>query len=188
MSQLDYTSQYFNLATNTKWIADIPFQKFRPDLKSYNITFNLTKMTLPEISQGMAEFKVGGETMPIGLGNRTDSKTITFNYVLSSDWHQFHLLYDWFNIMSNEHCIGTGTYTTMSDYMTDITVTLISEFKNPIMTITYHDSWLQSIAEVDADYQNVEDSVINHSFTIKYSRFTIVNHLQTLSTAISTPC
>ena len=171
----------YNLATGNKWILSIPFNLLEveplddevaePTFKE-TIAFNLYNFSIPEMSIGEASFSVFGVGIPIPTNTRNEDKSILFNYMLSSDWHQYKTLYKWFSLIANEDG-GSGT-NTPTNYLLDVTVTMISEFKNERFDIVFHGAWLQALDPIDLSYQNAEAN-ISHAFTLRYAYYTIEN-------------
>lgn len=170
-----YIPENYNLATGTKWYMIFPFQKIDPDIGSANVALNLFNFSLPEFSIGETEISLRGVSIPIPNGVRSESKQITFNYLLSSNWYQYQLLYKWFSIIANE--CGGQSAGNMGDYMLDLTVMIISEYKNPLFEIVFHNSWIANLASVDFNYQD-DDEVIHHSFDVNFSHYTIKNLIE----------
>lgn len=168
---MTYPPESYNLATGTKWYMYFPLHTILEDVRSEDAALNLYNFTLPEISSVELTFPINGIEYPIPGHTRSEDKTITFNYLLSSNWYQYFLLYEWFNLIAQE-CGGVGTpVSSPNEYLLDVTVMVISEYKNPLFQITYHNAWIKSLASVDFNYQD-EDEVISHSFDIAYSHFT----------------
>tara|TARA_R110002020_G_scaffold90534_18_gene220489 strand:+ start:1130 stop:1666 length:537 start_codon:yes stop_codon:yes gene_type:complete len=170
-----YIPENYNLATGTKWYMIFPFQKIDSTITSENIALNLFNFSLPEVSMGETEFGIRGVQIPVPNGVRDESKLITFNYILSANWYQYKLLYKWFSQIANE--CGGQTAPEMMDYMLDVTVMIISEYKNPLFEIVFHNAWIKNMAAVDFNYQD-DDEVIHHSFDINFSHYTIKNLIE----------
>jgi hypothetical protein len=163
--------QAYNLATGNKWIALLPLQKIISSYSPTKTCLNLCNFSIPELAMVENRISFNGSSVPIPGGHvRNDSKLITFNYMLASDWSQFRSLYTWFSLISNEE--GAASTNNMSDYMCDISVILLSEYKNPIFKIKYVGCWLKSLAEIEENYQGKGEN-IKHSFTIAYAYYKI---------------
>lgn len=171
----------YNLATGNKWILSIPFNLLNLDnldeeteapTFQESVAFNLYNFSIPQLSIGENTFDIGGAQFPIPTNVRNEDKSILFNYMLSSDWHQYKTLYKWFSLIADEDG-GSGT-DTPTNYQLDVTVTMISEFKNERFDFVFHGAWLQSLGDIDLNYQNAEAN-ISHSFTLRYGYYTIEN-------------
>ena len=134
---MSLSSTAYNLATGNKWILSIPFNLLEVEALSdeaevptfkETIAFNLYNFSIPALTIGESNFSVMGVQIPIPTNTRNEDKGILFNYMLSSDWHQYKTLYKWFSLIANEDG-GAGT-DTATNYLLDVTVTMISEFKN----------------------------------------------------------
>ena len=49
-----------NFATNTRWIASIPFYQIDSTLKTQDVAFNLTTFSIPEMTVGTTEIMYQG--------------------------------------------------------------------------------------------------------------------------------
>jgi hypothetical protein len=170
----------YNLATGNKWILSIPFHLLNAenDSEEDNLTFsdvvafNLYNFSIPSLSIGETSFSIGGVEFPIPTNVRNEDKTILFNYMLSSDWHQYKTLYRWFSLIADEE--GGSSTNIPTNYLLDVTVTMISEYKNEKFDIVFHGAWLQNLDTIDLNYQNAEAN-ISHAFTLRYAYYTIEN-------------
>ena len=174
----------YNLATGNKWILSIPFNQLliedglaadietTPATFLETIAFNLYNFSIPSLTIGEANFSMMGVGMPIPTLTRNEDKSILFNYMLSSNWNQYKTLYKWFSLIADEDG-GSGTDTS-SNYLLDVTVTMISEYKNDRFDIVFHGAWLQSLDTIDLNYQNAEAN-ISHAFNLRYAFYTIEN-------------
>lgn len=156
-----------NLATTTKWIAIIPLSMIDKRLaqETYeNIVLNLTSFSLPEYEIGSTEITKYGYAVEIPTYVRTQSKELTFEYLLSSDWHQWKILYQWLENTVQEIGAGRGEGT----YRIPVTVMLLSEFKKPIFEMKFEGCWIKRFGAVAMDYQDTDGSVVKHEFTLSY--------------------
>jgi len=160
----------YNLSTGNKWVLIIPFKSIDPTLSSDNFSLNLTNFSINDLSIGSTDFGIRGVRIPIPTISRNESKSITFNYMLSSNWRQYRLLYTWFNKIAKEG--GGADLNFMSKYMLDCTVYVLSEFKKKLFSITYFGSWISNLAKIDFNYQS-DGQQINHNFTLNYAYYEI---------------
>jgi hypothetical protein len=183
--------QGYNLLTGNKWILSIPFQQINPDLKYEDVCLNLTNFSLPDFTVSQSEFGIRGVSIPIPSKVRNESKSITFNYMLSHDWSQYKLLYKWFSLIVDESGRGTDSSDDPSGggippYLTDITVIMLSEYKNLTWSMVFRGAWISSLGSIDLNYQQGEEN-IQHSFTINYAYYEI-NDLLTDDEKDNTDC
>jgi hypothetical protein len=173
----------YNLATGNKWILTIPFHALNAedDTEEANlsfedvIAFNLYNFSIPSLSIGEADFSIFGVGIPIPTNTRNEDKSILFNYMLSSNWHQYRTLYKWFSLIAGED--GGSSTNTPSNYLLDVTVTMISEYKNEKFDLVFHGAWLKELDTIDLNYQNAEAN-ISHAFTLRYAYYTIENLIE----------
>jgi hypothetical protein len=160
----------YNLATGNKWVLSIPYKLVDPNLKRPDMVMNLVAFDPPDLSTGELSIFLRGIEYTLPNNMRNESKQIGVTYKPSSDFKQLKFLYQWFSNISDEN--GVPQADTSSDYMGKVSVTLISEYKTPLFTITYHDAWLNSISKLDLNYQS-GDNTLTHSFGFRYSYYTI---------------
>ena len=168
MDQFNINS--YNLASPNKWIMSIPYKVFDKETMQSDITLNLYKFNPPDFSTGYLPFYIQGIEFPIPNNIRNEDKTITAQYLPSSDFSQLKFLYTWFNLISDEFGVAVGK--NVLEFSGPVSVTLISEYKTPIFSITYHDAWLIGLDKLDLDYQTGGDT-LTHGFTLKYSHYTV---------------
>jgi len=167
-----------NLATTNKWIADIPLKNILTDLD--DVELNLVSFSVPAIEMSSSEISYLGDAVevPTGVINQGD-KTITFNYLISSNWGQYKNLWRWASTLATVNKTMTPTTrdplttaSTYAKYSLPIRVYLIKEFKDVEISIKYSNCWIKSFGELSLDYSD-ESTPINHSFTVAYSDFEI---------------
>ncbi len=158
------------LFTSPKWICEIPWHHINPELKADNMFFNLTSYNLPELTMGSTEIGHMGYNIEIPTAVRDADKTLTFEYLIGADLKQYLFLYDWFSLIADESGAGSNVGGLLSKITVPITVTLLSEFKKPLMAIKYHDCWLHTLGSFQLDYQD-DAEVVKHDFSIKYSKY-----------------
>lgn len=165
------SNRAYNLATQNKWLLVLPYKQIDTSFTVDNVAFNLTNFSLPSLEIGQVNFPIHGRDIPLPTGVQNESKAITFNYMLSSDWHQYRILYKWFNKISDDNNAFQDSYQNLT---MDITVYLLSEFKNPMFSIVFTGCWISSLQDIDLNYQSGEE-VIQHSFTINYATYKFVD-------------
>lgn len=166
----------YNLATNTKWLCQISLDKIFTDIHG-EVKLNLSSFRLPEIQLGYTE-ATGYLSKKIPVPTKIlnpDSQEITFEYLMSSNFHQYILLYRWIQritveMQKNTNFVQHGDPT---QYTVPINIFLLSEFKKPILKVTFNECWPQRLGELMFDYKVVGDDPITHSFTVKYNWFSI---------------
>jgi len=164
-----------NFATNTRWLASIPLDGIFSDLTG-GVKLNLTAFTIPEMEMGKASMDYLGYSavVPTNLINPGD-KQITFNYIISSNYHQYILLFKWLNMLSTNKIIEESEINArpaeFSTLRLPITVTMLSEFKKPIFAVKFHNCFINLMGALELMYQS-EDEVVTHEFTCTYTHFT----------------
>jgi hypothetical protein len=167
------TNRAYNLNTGNKWVAVIPFKLIDPDLSVDNVAFNLVNFTTPALEIGTAEFPIQGRDIPLPTGVQNEDKSLIFNYMMSSDWHQYKILYKWFNQISDENNAPQDTY---DQLVLPISIFFLSEFKTPLFSMNFEGCWISNLQDIDLNYQQGEEN-IQHSFTIRYATYSFDNLL-----------
>jgi hypothetical protein len=166
-----------NLATNTRWMAVIPFYQIDDSFKTGDVAFNLATFSLPEMSIGSTTVGYHGYEVEIPNFVRSGDKTVTFDYLMSSDWHQYLLLWQWANKIAKAPGSGTEEgVKNLGDISVPIRFYALSEFRKPIFEIVYNNCWIKDFGGISVDYQDSESSVILHSFTCAYTDFELIPH------------
>ena len=157
-----------NLATTVRWIAQIPFHQIDPDLTNEDVTFNIFSCNTPEISLGSNTVDFQGVPFEIPNGTKEGSKEIVFEYIMSSDWSQYLLLWDWAHKFVKENGAGATEELSM-EFAVPLHLYILSEFKKPIFQITYNNCWIKTFGEINLNYQDTEADEIIHSFSVVYT-------------------
>ncbi len=168
-----------NLATQNRWICVIPLQTIFKDLPKKRLALNLTSFSLPEFSVGTTDVSFQGVTMQIPNFVRTQSKEISLEYLISSDYFQYRILHKWLGLIVQQ--VGAGSNSSggfMTDFVLPIRVFLLSEFKNPVLEVVYNNCWIKSFGPLNLDSQNPSAPVIKHMFTVAYTDFTISDDIR----------
>jgi hypothetical protein len=155
----------YNLATNNKWILSLPYKIIEPTMDYKDAKFNLVAYTPSAMTVSNTSLGFQGISIPIATGVRAEDKTVTFKYNMSSDYSQYKFLYKWFSMASNE---DSQMEKTLKDRVLDITVYGLSEFKTPVIGFRYQGAWILSLGALD---YGVDPNNIVHSFTLKYTKF-----------------
>lgn len=174
MAKTQILGTNINMATSTRWMALINWQYIDPTYTTKNVAFNLTSFSLPEVALGSVEVNNFG--YPIEFPNYTIStnKILTFEYMLSSDFHQYKMLWNWANKITISDGSGApGNYN--GEFRLPIRFIALTEFKKPIFEIQYKDCWVKEIGPISFDYQDGDAMNIKHSFTCAYSNFEFIN-------------
>lgn len=171
-------AQNNNQAVTNKWVADIPISTIISDIEDTSLSLVTFSIPQTQISSSPISYMGDSVEIPTGVVN-PDDKTITFNYLLSSDWSQYKNLQKWVSLLSNVNSTidvaGQSPILSMSNYAIyslPIRVYILDEFKKMVMSIKYENCWISDFSEISLDYSD-DPQPINHSFTIKYSSFKI---------------
>lgn len=159
----------YNVATANKWYMSFPAKIIDPDYSQQYAVFNIVSLTTPEFSFGTTTISLGGAEYPIAASVRNESKIISMTYKMSSNYHQFKYFYKWASLIIGE---DGRTSHAFASYSVPITLTLLSEFKNPIFSITYHNAFLSRMDAIPFDYQGTADT-ITHRVDFQYSHYTV---------------
>lgn len=172
---MDHTNRLtdqVNLASKNRWIFSIPWRQINPDYSSEYFSLNIAKFATPKLETATLNVPARGGTLPYPNGVRTEQKRVRIDFLLSANYSQYKILYEWFNTISNETDGGTHpSKSPPSSYMLDCRADLLTGFKNPTMTIIYKGCWVCSIDSIPFDYRDDEEIMIG--FELNYARFMI---------------
>ena len=167
----------YNFQTKNRWVADIPLSLIIAGAQDFKL--NLYRFQLPKIETLSSKFAYLGYQVKIpGNSMKTDSMESTFEYLLSTDCSQYKNLYTWLSfyigaISMNQQKQTDLVKASANEWLKQrlpVTITFLSEGKNPVMTVTYYDCWISELGELDLNYQTEPDP-LKHSFTLTYSHF-----------------
>lgn len=165
-------SSMFNFATSNKWVAVIPFMAIEPELASEKVAFNLVDFTIPEINLTSNSIDLHAYSYEIPGAKIDMQRDITFNYILSSNWYQYVLLYKWFfKVMNHDKTLNNVTSAAgiSDDIIANTTVSVypLSEFLNPILEFRFVGCWIKKFGSLSMEYQGNAD-IVKHSFTLTF--------------------
>jgi hypothetical protein len=132
-----------------------------PDLSVDTFVFNLTAVNLPDREIVASDIGIRGRQIPMPTGVATDAMIVTCSYMLSSNWMQYRFLSQWFDLFSNG-------YHGMEAKPMDISLFILSEYKQPMFYVTFVGSWLNHIGGVNMNYQDGYNE-IQASFSFRYA-------------------
>ena len=176
-----------NFAIQNKWIMLVPMQNLNPK-KYRNLELQLTRFTIPQMVVGSTSTAFRGYTIeiPTGIMN-AETKEITINYIIDEKWRSYKALYSWassFGVLVPTNTVDVATsLNTGSTYPTsnaaipnnflNCRIWLIDNYKNRIIDFMFHDCWIKNFSDLALDYANASE--VQHSFTLAYSRFEILD-------------
>ena len=158
--------ELYNLATENKWVAVMPIKSISEDLTTDNSFFNLTNFRMPNLTVHSTSIKYRGSEMHIPTDVRMNKEPALFEYLLSEEWHQYKILYHWFNKYANEEGVAENV---PSEFLLPVTVYWLTGYKNIIHSVTFENSYIETIGGFDSDQQKAAP-VIKPSFSLKFSR------------------
>lgn len=169
INNIDQKISSLNFQTSVRWIALLPLKQLFPNIPTKNIALNLQQFEIPEVRMSTADTQYLGYNVEIPTFVRTGDKTITFNYILSSDAMQYKYIYSWFSKITKEE--GTGAnFDSLDEVCLPVTILLLSEYKKPTLEIVFENAWVKSLGPLSLDYSDGDASVVKHSFTLAYLR------------------
>ena len=165
-------------AVANKWIANVPLALVLGP--SYgNIELSLASFTLPSVEMGSDT--IAYRSIKVEVPTHTmqpETKEITFNYYIHSDWSDYRGLYNW---ALNEAPVNKGTVTNSDEVfpnglykVIDIRVRLINQMKQGIIGFVFKNCWLKQFADLQLTYANANE--IQHAFTCAYTNFEIEDY------------
>lgn len=157
-------AQSYNFQTQGKWLMVIPWNLIDNTVRDSNFTLNLYNFRPPAFSVGTTTMSAMGHSVTIPTNNMTDSKTLGFNYIMSSDMSQYIFLYNWWRSMVTSQ--GTG-FSLKNQKAADVRIYLIDEFKEKTLELLFKRCWVQEVGEPTMDMQN-GDALVTGTFQLYY--------------------
>ena len=105
----------YNLATQNKWMMVIPYTSIDPEASDRKFCINLFRYDPPSLTVGSSEVAFMGHKIEYPTNTRTESKTITLSYILSSNYSQWVFLYSWLSRICSSQGNG-NSYTTSGNF------------------------------------------------------------------------
>ena len=167
-----------NYAHSNRWVAYFPIQNVLG--KEYNnIELNLTRFAIPQMEMGSTEtsFKDYSIQIPTKVMDPSNHK-INFEYIVDEKWANYRSLYTWMSgIEGNINPIDkTSSENIGKNYMLDVRVWLIDNFKLRLIDLVFHNSWIHMFNDLALESGNTDEVI--HGFSMYYSNFEIMNAKQ----------
>lgn len=164
-----------NYAHSNRWVAYFPIQNVLG--KQYNnIELNLTRFAIPQMEMGSTEtaFKNYSIQIPTKVMDG-GTKEIQFEYIVDEKWANYRSLYTWMSgIEGNINPIDkTDSENIGKNYMLDVRVWLIDNFKLRLIDLVFHNSWIHMFNDLALESGNTDEVI--HGFSMYYSNFEIMN-------------
>lgn len=130
-----------------------------------NVSYDVVKWTLPNLT-------INGATkanpfQSIVVPTQTEFETLSMGFLVDEEWVNYLEIFQWmmeigFDEVKEDDII---------DEVSDVSITLLSNNKNPIRRLTYHDAWPSTLGDVEMTSQSdgVEHPICN--ITFEYSHF-----------------
>jgi hypothetical protein len=163
-------SNHNELASESRWIATFDFKKLIAGASDENIKLNLAAFTIPEVAMTTATQSFQGKQIQIPAHVNETATEITFDYLLSSDFHQYEVLYRWFNTITKSNSTGAANDYRLEQVIMPITVYGLSAYSNPIFACRFNDCFIKSFGPLSFDYTS-EDNHMRHTFTVVYTTY-----------------
>ena len=106
------------------------------------------------------------------------TKEIQFEYIVDEKWANYRSLYTWMSgIEGNINPIDkTSSENIGKNYMLDVRVWLIDNFKLRLIDLVFHNSWIHMFNDLALESGNTDEVI--HGFSMYYSNFEIMNAKQ----------
>lgn len=171
-------SSLLNFAHPTNWVLEIPIKNVglgeELEKRGYDhriFAMNITTFTLNRMALAENTVQSAAYTLSYPTGSEETEKEFTINYRLSSEYQQYYFLTRWwqYNLVVAQHI---GNVDSQSQFLCNINLWVLNDYKDPVMKITYNDCWLKELGELQLSY-NGSDNTLEHSFTCKYNNYKI---------------
>lgn len=179
----NYQGLNTNYAIENKFVCYVPLQNIY-GASIQNLELNITRWTLPHINVGSStvQYKGYNYAVPTGVMNGED-RELTVEYIVDSEWKNYTSLYSWAAQVSplvpltqnaiNDTVKGIPANENLGllEKVIDIRIWLINNYKKRTLDFVYHNCWICQFADLAMDVAMTNE--VKHSFTCKYSHFTI---------------
>lgn len=141
-------------------------------------SFQVFKANIPKISVEAKQIPYAGQHLAISSHVRPQYDPLNIQFNVDNYWKNYYTIYWWINVQNDDALSYVDTHNVFGDiqtneilkyYRTDITLTQLDEYNNPIIHFKYLDAFPSSLAEVDDNHQAVNE--ITMTVTWNYSQF-----------------
>ena len=164
-----------NYSNQNKWFAHLALEDVLGD-GYQNLNLHLTRFSIPQLAQTTTTVSYKGyqKEIPTKVLN-ADTKEVTLEYIVDSDWKNYKALYAWLSGIYgtlNPVLKNTNTGIMPSDYM-PLRIYLLSPYKQKLIQFLFENCWIKIFNDVSLDVSSSE--LVTHSFTMAFDRYTVEN-------------
>jgi hypothetical protein len=159
-------SDSYNLATNDKFILNLPLGKVIDGLGN-SFQLNVYSFEIPELMMGEVYVNYRGYKVPLPNGVREEDKTLNVGLNLSSNLIQYARLYQWFAQSSRMEERGIDE-TDFADNLIPANLSLLNESLDEIKLFQFEDCWLQRLGKLTFEQSAQDGAIIKCQIAIKY--------------------
>ena len=161
-------------ANSNKWFATLAIEDVLG--KEYaNIELHLKRFSIPQMTMQTTTVAYKGyqKEIPTKVMN-PDTKELTLEYIVDSDWRNYKMLYSWMSgIEGNINKVVADATTVSPSTYIHLRKSLVTPYKKKIIQFLFTDCWIKVFNDIALDVENSNE--VTHSFTICYDDYKIEN-------------
>jgi len=177
---------YLNKARKDKFLLvfDLPpilkplmtkYQRDGDHLNPDSIQFSIFGSVVPEITVKGVEARYAGSTLYQSSFSKDSYPPLNIKFAVDSMYDNYWVIYSWLNLLHDQK---TGVYNqgnipvdgTFNDYMTNITIYALDEFKKKRVKFTYVKAFPTNLEGLEYDQKGTEGEEIICGFSLLYSQ------------------
>lgn len=137
-----------------------------------NIEYSLQRVNLPSFSLGSIPIPSPILDYPIP-GDKIAFGAFTFDFIVDENLGNYKEMWDWVKEIASFDRSSIKVETDVKNMMSDGTLTILSNNKNPLVSIDYVDCFPQNVGDLQFDTTGASD-IISCPVTLEYSYFKFV--------------
>lgn len=162
-----------NYANQNKWFAYYPVDLVLG--KKYKaLNLHVTRFSIPQLMQSSNTVSFRGYSKEIpGKVLMADTKEVTIEYIVDSDWQNYRSLYALVSNINgtlNPVSEDENKEITPSDYI-PLRIFLLGPYKKKIIQFVFENTWIKIFNEISLDVNSPDE--VKHSFTAVFDSYRI---------------
>lgn len=140
--------------------------------------FSCFKANIPKISVEAKYLPYAGQHLAVSSHTRPQYDPLNIQFNVDNRWKNYYTIYWWINVQNDDALSYVDAHNIFGDistdeilkyYRTDVTVTQLDEYNNPVINFKFLDAFPSTLAEVDENQQSPNE--ITMTCTWNYSQF-----------------
>ena len=140
--------------------------------------FSCFKANIPKISVEAKHIPYAGQHLAVSSHTRPQYDPLNIQFNVDNRWKNYYTIYWWINVQNDDALSYVDAHNIFGDistdeilkyYRTDVTITQLDEYNNPVINFKFLDAFPSTLAEVDENQQSPNE--ITMTCTWNYSQF-----------------